>query len=65
MFTYRCDKCKKEILDRKEMVSAGKGTFPGTVLCAQCGKPVLRFLAREGLLEDGKERVKRMRMPKV
>jgi len=57
MFTYRCDKCKKEILDRKEMVSAGKGTFPrNRSVCAMreagaplsCARRVARRWEREG-----------------
>jgi DNA-directed RNA polymerase subunit RPC12/RpoP len=50
MLTYRCDKCKKDIADKKEMVVAGKGNFADVMLCAPCGKPILRFLTRKGLI---------------
>ncbi|MCR4328197.1 MAG: hypothetical protein NUV53_01635 [Patescibacteria group bacterium] len=54
MLKYQCDKCKKEIRSRGEMISVGKGAYASLMLCAQCGKPIELFLSREKLLDNEK-----------
>src|SRR6267154_2216629 len=41
MFIYKCDLCKREIKDSKEMVTAAIGHGTGYCFCAGCGKPIV------------------------
>jgi len=52
MFVTKCDICKKEIKDRETSVSVGVGRIlPNQALCGPCGKPVIAFLKRHGLID--------------
>lgn len=52
MIIRKCDICKKELKEQKDMVLAGCGwPFPEHLFCAACGKPVVSFLKKHKLLE--------------
>jgi len=45
MLITKCDICKKEIKESKQIVLAGTGSFmTANSFCLRCGKPVLNFL---------------------
>jgi hypothetical protein len=50
----KCDLCKKQIKNDKERITAGKGYWPGSTLCLACGKPVIKFLEKNKLIEKSK-----------
>ncbi len=52
MLVYKCDICKKSIKSGADAVTAGVGDFwKSHILCARCGKPVIEFLKKSGLLK--------------
>ena len=52
MLVYRCDICKKIIEDRETSVFAGLGnSFSTNCFCADCGKPIRKFLEKNKLVE--------------
>ncbi len=59
MFVYKCDLCKREIKESKEMVTAGIGHGSGYSLCARCGKPLLAWLRKRKLLQPVATKKKR------
>ena len=50
MLVTKCDLCKSEIKDKKEMVTAGVG-WDFYSLCARCGKPIVALLRKRKLLQ--------------
>jgi len=52
MFVYKCDICKKEIKDDKEIRVSPAGLLSRFTFCLTCGKPVLVFLKKHKLLEE-------------
>ncbi len=50
MLVYKCDLCKKILKDREKSVTAGFG-WDSKVLCTDCGKPVVKFLLQQKLIE--------------
>ena len=52
MTMEKCDICKKEIKDRKQKVSASHGGYlQHFEFCADCGKPIEKFLKKHKLLK--------------
>jgi len=50
MLITKCDLCKREIKDKKEMVTAGVG-WDLYSLCPRCGKPIVALLRKRKLLQ--------------
>jgi len=59
MFIYKCDLCKREIKDSKEMVTAAIGHGTGYCFCAGCGKPIVGVLRKLKLLQPAATKKKR------
>ncbi len=51
MNVTKCDVCMKEI-NYQNKVIAGPGPWPKFAFCLKCGKPVLDFLKKKGLIEE-------------
>jgi len=49
MYVSKCDKCKKEISDKK--ITVDFGHLVRVDLCEKCGSPVVLFLKKSKLLE--------------
>jgi hypothetical protein len=48
----KCDICKKEIKDYSEEINVSPlGRILGFVFCSNCGKPVIKFLRKNNLIE--------------
>ena len=57
MILYKCDKCKKDIEEKDEAISAGFGTMLQTkIFCQKCAKPVADFLNKHGFGKDKKQK---------
>lgn len=58
---YTCDLCNNVIEKDNKMITAGFGNWFGNKLCHICGRPVLKFLIKNNLIdESGIERAKNM-----
>lgn len=53
MLVTKCDICKKEVKDRKQVVFAGIYLSQNS-FCEKCGKPVVKFLNKVNK-KDGKQ----------
>ncbi len=52
MHIYKCDICERELKNEEERVTFGHNSmFASHLACVDCGKPVLAFMKRHGLLE--------------
>jgi len=54
MRVIKCDLCKKKII--KEPVIAGVGFLSRVELCERCGTPILKFLRKNKLVENVKNK---------
>ena len=52
MTIYKCDICKKQIKDNQEISIYER--FHKSLLCLDCGKPIINFLKKKGLTKDKK-----------
>lgn len=65
MYLAACDSCKKVIKKQKEFVTVGYGLSFASAksLCDKCGEPVIKFLAKAGLLDRKEKQSKNRRFP--
>lgn len=50
MNVTKCDVCMKEV-EYNDRVTAGPGAWPKFAFCFKCGKPIMDFLKKKGLIE--------------
>ena len=53
MLTYKCDLCGEEIEDKHVMAGFG---YDRKQLCSKCGKDILKFLKKNKLIKEEKNK---------
>jgi hypothetical protein len=59
MTITKCDICHKELPWDGYITASPRGTFHRFSFCDNCGKPILLFLEKHGLIEKQKEALKK------
>jgi len=52
MYVTKCDICKKQIKAGEKVVAGYGYAFGASEFCANCGKPIITFLKKHGLLKE-------------